>query len=417
MLELGVPLTWQEAVAVVHEVAILSVINATRGTPSRIDADTCILTRRGDVELPQATDDVAPDAALQLLREMLAGRETPADLEALAFGAASKNLSDDLAMFSRPNRRNEIAGLVMRALQVEDDMARLGTTPPAMVPGQATAPLASTPPAIEPSAPTPTADLSSAAEGELARLREQVAARPLPAPEPPAPEVHPDRRWIVRAAAAVAASVALVAAWWTWSVSPPTPPEAAEAFVLQDVGAVPLDPSWHIVGRREADVELGARSASAVAPRADLSAGSPAALVAANEALGGGTPALGAEPDTSSPPSAPAEPDDTAIAALFADTSVYSDRNTGVTPPLMMFPRMKRSAFPGPDDVVDGPVFEVLVDQQGTVEAVRLRGREQPGQTYYRARMMLAAAKAWQFRPARLDGRPVRYVVRVAPES
>ena len=136
VLELDVPFTWQEAVAVVHEVAILSVINATRnGVPSRIDADTCILTRRGDVELPQTTDVERPDAELQLLRELLTGRETPADLEALAYGAPSKHLSDDLAMFSRPNRRSEIANLAMRALQAEDEMARLGTTPAATVDG------------------------------------------------------------------------------------------------------------------------------------------------------------------------------------------------------------------------------------------------------------------------------------------
>ena len=83
----------------------------------------------------------------------------------------------------------------------------------------------------------------------------------------------------------------------------------------------------------------------------------------------------------------------------------------------MLFPRMPRSAFPKTGEPVEGPYFEVLVDQRGGVEAVRLRGREQPGQTFYRARMMLSAAKAWQFEPARIDERPVRYVVRVVAEQ
>lgn len=65
----------------------------------------------------------------------------------------------------------------------------------------------------------------------------------------------------------------------------------------------------------------------------------------------------------------------------------------------------------------DWPFLELLIDEQGTVERVRLRARTPaPGQTLYRHRMLLAAAKAWQFEPARLDGQPVRYVMRVPLE-
>ena len=46
-----------------------------------------------------------------------------------------------------------------------------------------------------------------------------------------------------------------------------------------------------------------------------------------------------------------------------------------------------------------------------------MRGRDQHDRSYYQVRMMLSAAKAWQFRPARLEGRPVRYVLRVVPEA
>ena len=67
----------------------------------------------------------------------------------------------------------------------------------------------------------------------------------------------------------------------------------------------------------------------------------------------------------------------------------------------------------GPDAVITGPYFEVLVDLDGNVETVRIRGQIEPGETFYRHRMLLAAAKLWRFTPARLDGRPVRYVTRV----
>ena len=74
---------------------------------------------------------------------------------------------------------------------------------------------------------------------------------------------------------------------------------------------------------------------------------------------------------------------------------------------------MSSSALKSPDAVIDGPYFEVLVDPEGNVETVRIRGRIEPGETFYRHRMMLAAAKLWRFSPARLNGRPVRYVTRV----
>ena len=80
-------------------------------------------------------------------------------------------------------------------------------------------------------------------------------------------------------------------------------------------------------------------------------------------------------------------------------------------------PAMPSWATPPPAAAIDGPYLEVLVDPQGQVETVRVRGRIEPGETFYRHRMMLASAKLWQFSPARLNGRPVRYVTRVIIEQ
>lgn len=75
---------------------------------------------------------------------------------------------------------------------------------------------------------------------------------------------------------------------------------------------------------------------------------------------------------------------------------------------------MLESAVEAPDD---WPFLELLIDAQGAVEQVRLHARQlAPGQTLYRHRMLLAAAKAWQFEPARRNGEPVRYVMRVPLE-
>jgi hypothetical protein len=427
VLELGVLVTWQEAVAVVHEVAILSVVNASRnGVPSRVDADSCILTRRGDVALPQTTDQARPDAPLQLLRELLTGRDTPADLEALAYGSASENLTDDLAMFSRPNRRSEIANLAMRAIDAEQEMARLGITPPADVDRRLPAPpplpqVAHTSARPVAKAPPPSAPPPLTADAELARLRDQVSANSTPLVAAPVPPRSRVPRWAGRAAAVVVLVGVTAGAWWTWSVSPPAPPEARGlAATPSPLGPVELDPSWHTAGRREADVDLGLRADARTArerttptPGGRLVAGVTAA---AADGLGRDT-APASDLNGAADATGNVEENDAAIDALFADDSVYTSTNRAVRPPLMMFPRMPRSAFPGPGAEVDGAYFDVLVDQRGGVEAVRLRGREKPGQTFYRARMMLSAAKAWQFQPAQLDGFPVRYVVRVVPEQ
>ncbi len=186
--------------------------------------------------------------------------------------------------------------------------------------------------------------------------------------------------------------------------------------------AVELNPAWDAVGHREADIELGLSpaatrpsSAPAMLPRV---AGEGAIAVAPGESDGlGGSIVPGPGPSSDGAPSNASDPAEAAIDALFSDTSVYSAGNATVVPPLMLFPRMPRSAFPPAWEAVTGPYFEVLVDQQGAVEAVRMRGREQHDRSYYQVRMMLSAAKAWRFQPAQLEGRPVRYVMRVVPEA
>ena len=220
----------------------------------------------------------------------------------------------------------------------------------------------------------------------------------------------------------MALTVALGSAWWSWSVSPPAPPDAPAAVLPAGLVAVELDPAWHTVGRREADIELGLRPVAGPSPAAPdivprlAGEGAPAVSAVESDGLGGSVaPSPGGASNIATADTSPIS--EAAIDALFSDTSVYSGGNAAVVPPRMLYPRMPRAAFPAPGQVVTGPYFEVLVDQQGGVEAVRLRGREQPGQTHYRAGMMLSAAKAWQFRPARLEGRPVRYVVRVVPEQ
>jgi hypothetical protein len=93
--------------------------------------------------------------------------------------------------------------------------------------------------------------------------------------------------------------------------------------------------------------------------------------------------------------------------------ALFSWMTPGVEPPVLRYASVASTAQQSPEAVIDGPYFEVLVDAEGNVETVRIRGRIERGETFYRHRMMLAAAKLWRFTPARFNGRPVRYVTRV----
>lgn len=117
LLELDVPFDWQDAVAVVQEVAMLSDVHAAMyNRPSLVTAEHCFITRSGAVELPETTDSESPEAVPELLRALLAGREAPEALEDLAFGMATRDMSGELAAFPVGNRRAVIAKLAARAL-------------------------------------------------------------------------------------------------------------------------------------------------------------------------------------------------------------------------------------------------------------------------------------------------------------
>jgi hypothetical protein len=85
---------------------------------------------------------------------------------------------------------------------------------------------------------------------------------------------------------------------------------------------------------------------------------------------------------------------------------VYSRADVDVEPPVLFRPQL-RSDPPDnlrPDKMA---VIEVVVDEHGGVSQVRV-SRVSVEQRYYAA-MLVAAAKAWKFRPALRAGKPVRY--------
>jgi sRNA-binding protein len=84
---------------------------------------------------------------------------------------------------------------------------------------------------------------------------------------------------------------------------------------------------------------------------------------------------------------------------------LYSSANAEVTPPVWSRRQLPRE--PAPDS--DTGYFDIVIDTNGDVESIRLISATQR----YEERMLMAAAKAWKFRPARLNGQPVKYRMRV----
>jgi TonB family protein len=76
-----------------------------------------------------------------------------------------------------------------------------------------------------------------------------------------------------------------------------------------------------------------------------------------------------------------------------------------VLAPVLVRPQLPRDPPPGSDT----GIFDMLIDENGDVMQVKLIS---PRRRYH-DRMLVAAAKAWKFRPAMLNGQPVKYRVRI----
>jgi hypothetical protein len=74
-------------------------------------------------------------------------------------------------------------------------------------------------------------------------------------------------------------------------------------------------------------------------------------------------------------------------------------------------PRLSRQQLPRqPEPGSDTGYFDVTVSASGDVEQLKLISPMQR----FQERMLMAAAKAWTFKPATRYGQPVRYRMRIA---
>ena len=85
----------------------------------------------------------------------------------------------------------------------------------------------------------------------------------------------------------------------------------------------------------------------------------------------------------------------------------YTQDDKNVTPPVIVNQDLPR--FPGRVTFDREGVVEVVIDANGAVESATLLETVEP---LYN-RLLLAAAKTWTYRPARLAGEPVKYRKRI----
>lgn len=85
--------------------------------------------------------------------------------------------------------------------------------------------------------------------------------------------------------------------------------------------------------------------------------------------------------------------------------AVYSALNAEVVPPKSVYPKLP-AAPPSGFSVPGQTVLEMVIGTNGLVERVKLRTEPRNIHEF----MLVSAAKAWQFEPARLHGIPVRYL-------
>ena len=384
ILQLGVPIAWQEAVELAR-----AAHQAAESAAVPLFLDECVISTEGTVHLIPAPPSGQPLSELGLLGLLIHGQDAPAELRALVDGqgdSPGRPLAPkgseapsrfDLSWFTSPRPEVEIARLATRGIE---------------------------------------AAAAHDVQAAIQRLRTDVAETPPPATPPPtAAGFNP--RALLRPLAFAAAVVLLLAAGLV--VRAVTTPQVEPAVV----GEMPtaetksfLDSAFDTLKRAlapsgdeaaaSADDAPAGRPAPGGRPRAERNRSAPPAspsgtptAPASNDTAGAASPAAGGYGDV------PTTMDEVVVRATMP--RVYSRQDDGVEPPAFIYPQMPSE--PREDSRTTNSHIEVTVDEQGRVVQVRLRSSD----ASLNDRMIVAAAKAWQFRPALKDGQPVPYVLQV----
>jgi len=391
--------SWHEAVAIVQEVA--SQLNAGLPVPAPEDLS---FTEDGNLEFGFGTESSDRPVVIlgRMLDALIEGLDAPAGLRQLA----EENRSDPpahatvasfclaLSFYERPGRMNDLRAVAGR-------LAAVGA--------------------------------ARNADAEVELLREKLEA----AGPKVSDTLEQRRKWpryAIPAAAVVVALLVVAITLWNGASSRQKgllTQEAAERVLAQGLssalnwlgGAGPhptSDSTMTVVEQGGAPTQP---KPSTTARQSGSFAGLPASAGVSRGGIEGPpsaaatTPILtppvtasaaitqrtnGSSPDsvTTSPPSIEAQP---RIEASSGRLYTVADRE--VRPPAWVRPQLPTPTSP---DLRAG-YFDLIVNETGAVESVRLISPE----GRYHDRILVAAAKAWIFRPATIGGIPVRYRMRI----
>jgi len=395
VLARGIPIRWDEAVALLQE--IVETITAGGGDEAPMPAfEDVLLDEQGGVRVSAARrGERGPVAAGRALHTLLATADVPLPLRLFVTQANApethktlKAFAEALAYFGRPGRADMIRAIYERY--------------------RSTAPAAST-----------------------------ASAPGRPATPPPLPH-NPDRgdqvleprrtapQWLMPAAVVVCVASLAGVIWFgllgggassaaasaVAEATDTTAEPSKDASASQTNGKRPA-PKGTVAGR---EPTTGARPQSTSGdrvPRRDVARQSSAPLfdpstARATEALRLSqiTEAQARESTTATVPLIPASREYVVAPRESESTTIYSAADVDVQPPVMMYPSLPPTVFVARNaDVTVINRMELVIAPDGTVERVRLVN----GPTRMPDMMLLSGAKMWKFSPAVKDGVPVRY--------
>ena len=399
-------LDWHEAVAVGAALGTLLAEARAPACPRPVDVT---LLPSGDLRVtgPGHVEGSAAAGVAHLVGQLLEAAPYPAELRQLVEAYATDRRSgaagveaitdfvSELAFFERPGRRDVLSAVALRAE-----------------------------PAIE------RAHRAAALEALTERTRLAAAAGPasgvvVPSAHGEFEDVEGPRDWgpphdggagrlLVQAAVGLTAFLAVGYAATAWLDRPAPPSPRAEAIEEDlpisgpDSGTAPTaSPRPSVVPPRErpsggpvptpstVDVSRPSAAASGASAATPAAAPQPRAVdVVVAERDGRVVPSTVA-PLRPPPRQAPAG-------------QVFQAGDPQVTPAVLIRPHLPDNP---PPDVPEEHIgtLEFVVTESGAVEHVHLVSPA----NRYQERMLVAAAKTWQFRPATRDGRPVRFRTRI----
>ena len=364
-----VPLDWTEAVAIIGE--LCAVVMTVDAAATRIpDAADVVLLADGTLAISGTSQDHDIAYGARLLHALLAASTTPAPLRLFVSRAISSNqhgsvgeFANALAYYERPGR----PGLLQKVFE------RCVSAP-------------------------------RAAQGSILLPAEPVT--------PAAMQVrHRLPKRTIMTAAGIAALLIAISAMWSSGVRV-SPASIGLGRLFGQAGTAVAS----ITDRIRQD--LGFPVAPAASPEGPSAAASERRSAAASRprrVIALPPPPIPQTPDTNLPnastPTAAAAVSDTAVAAPAAavlaevdDPAVYSTDARDVIPAVLEDQsRATLATTSEPAPSINR--IEVTVDRSGEVRQVKLVR----GPTTMNDVMLLSAVKAWKFRPAQRNGRPVNY--------